>query len=90
MGRFSVLRIGTAVWRLGIRDDHRLATMSSPVQLYIGSGLARYGFGEGHPFGPDRMAAFWNETIKQGLDKRVAIANPKEAGAEAIGCFHTA
>ena len=90
MGRFPVLRLGTAVWRLGIHHDHRLTTMNSPVQLYIGPELARYGFGEGHPFGPDRMDAFWNETIKQGLDKRVAIADPNEATAEAIGRFHTA
>jgi acetoin utilization protein AcuC len=70
-----------------------MATSGDPnsrVQLYVGSDLARYGFGEGHPFGPDRMDAFWNETIKQGLDKRVAIAAPKGAGAEAIGRFHTA
>jgi len=31
---------------------------NSPVQVYIGPELARYGFGQGHPFGPDRMDAF--------------------------------
>jgi len=90
MGRFSLLRLGAAVWQLGIHHDHRLMTMNSPVQLYIGPELARYGFGEGHPFGPDRMDAFWNETIKQELDKRVSITAPQEATADAIGRFHTA
>ncbi|MES0371943.1 MAG: acetoin utilization protein AcuC [Mariprofundaceae bacterium] len=62
---------------------------NSPVQVYIGEKLARYGFGEGHPFGPDRMDAFWNEAIKQGLDRKVAIADPVEAIEEMIHRFHT-
>ncbi|MDX8404039.1 MAG: acetoin utilization protein AcuC [Mariprofundaceae bacterium] len=61
----------------------------SPVQVYIGESLARYGFGEGHPFGPDRMDAFWNEAIKQGLDRKVVIADPVEAIEELIHRFHT-
>ena len=62
----------------------------SPVQVYIGEALARYGFGEGHPFGPDRMDAFWHEAIKQRLDQRVAIADPVQAVDELIHRFHTA
>lgn len=62
---------------------------NSPVQVYIGESLARYGFGEGHPFGPDRMDAFWNEAIKQGLDRKVVIADPVEAIEELIHRFHT-
>jgi len=61
----------------------------SPVQVYIGAELGRYGFGQGHPFGPDRMDAFWRETIKQGLDKRVSIADPVAATQLAIQRFHT-
>jgi len=61
----------------------------SPVQLYTGAELALYGFGEGHPFGPDRMDAFWQETIRQGLDKRVSIAAPVMADRAAIERFHT-
>ena len=64
--------------------------MQHKVQLYIGAELARYGFGEAHPFGPDRMGAFWQESIKQGLDKRVSIAAPVMAKREAIERFHTA
>lgn len=61
----------------------------SPVQVYIGPELARYGFGKGHPFGPDRMDVFWRETIKQGIDKRVVIADPVAAKEASIRRFHT-
>ena len=61
----------------------------SPVQVYIGEALARYGFGEGHPFGPDRMDAFWNEAKKQGLDRKVTVADPVMAMEALIHRFHT-
>jgi acetoin utilization protein AcuC len=32
---------------------------------------SRYGFGDDHPFGPDRFDAFWQETCARGLDRRV-------------------
>jgi acetoin utilization protein AcuC len=59
------------------------------VSLYFGEALGRYGFGEGHPFGPDRIQAFWQETIKQGLDKRVFIADPRQCDETALLAFHT-
>ena len=61
----------------------------SPVQVYLGETLACYGFGEGHPFGPDRMDAFWEEAVRRGLDRRVAIADPAQAAEELIHRFHT-
>jgi len=63
--------------------------MTHKVQLYLGPELARYGFGEGHPFGPDRMHAFWQETVRQGLDKQISIAAPVMACREEIERFHT-
>jgi len=57
--------------------------------VYIGEALARYGFGNEHPFGPQRMAAFWDEAVRQGLDKRVRIVLPCQADEEAISRFHT-
>ncbi|MFC1567881.1 acetoin utilization protein AcuC [Pseudomonadota bacterium] len=63
--------------------------LKSPVQVYLGETLARYGFGEGHPFGPDRMDAFWSEAVRRGLDRRVATADPAEAAEELIHRFHT-
>ncbi|ATX80986.1 acetoin utilization protein AcuC [Mariprofundus ferrinatatus] len=59
------------------------------VQLYIGPELARYGFGEGHPFGPDRMDAFFREAVRLGLDRRVDIAVPVIASRSGIERFHT-
>ncbi len=57
-------------------------------QVYVGEGLARYGFGEGHPFGCDRLDAFWREAIKRGLDKRVHVAAPAGCGERELCRFH--
>jgi len=59
------------------------------VGVYFGEALGRYGFGQGHPFGPDRIQAFWKETVKQGLDKRVHIAAPRLCDDRALSVFHT-
>ena len=42
--------------------------------MVVGERLARYGFGDGHPFGPDRHAAFVREFEARGLDERVQRA----------------
>ena len=59
------------------------------VRIYFGDDLGRYGFGDGHPFGPDRIHAFWKETTKQGLDKKVHIASPMQCTEGDITRFHT-
>lgn len=59
------------------------------VRLYYGDALARYGFGQGHPFGPDRLAAFWREAQKQGLDRCAQIAAPVLATNTELARFHT-
>ncbi|MCL4315644.1 MAG: acetoin utilization protein AcuC [Gammaproteobacteria bacterium] len=61
----------------------------SKVCVYIGPALARYGFGHGHPFGPDRMDAFWHEAQRLGLDRRVSVCVPVQATQEEIERFHT-
>ena len=33
----------------------------STIGVYTGKELAAYGFGHGHPFGPDRLTAFRGE-----------------------------
>ena len=63
---------------------------SSPVAVYVGEALAAYGFGEGHPFGPDRMHVFWERMIDCGLDKRVQLRQPQPASDQQILSFHTA
>ncbi|HEY5719055.1 MAG TPA: acetoin utilization protein AcuC [Gammaproteobacteria bacterium] len=59
------------------------------LSVYVGDALARYGFGEGHPFGPDRMDAFWKESLHQGLDRRVTLLDPRESGSDDLALFHT-
>ena len=64
--------------------------MSAEVLLYVGDALGKYGFPNGHPFGPDRQDAFWKETLKQGLDKEAKVVPPRPASADEIERFHTA
>jgi acetoin utilization protein AcuC len=66
------------------------SSSSSPVAVYLGEELATYGFGEGHPFGPDRMHVFWKQMLARGLDKRVQLRQPQQASEEQILAFHTA
>jgi len=66
------------------------SVFSSPVAVYVGEALAAYGFGEGHPFGPDRMHAFWERMLECGLDKRVQLRQPQQASEKQILGFHTA
>ncbi len=59
------------------------------VSLYVGEALGKYGFPNGHPFGPDRQDAFWKEAVTQGLDKRVKLCEPRAAAREEIRRFHS-
>jgi acetoin utilization protein AcuC len=61
----------------------------NPLTLYFGESLGRYGFGDGHPFGPDRIQAFWQETVKRGLDKQLTIAAPQQCTDTPLLAFHT-
>nr|VFJ93376.1 MAG: acetoin utilization protein AcuC [Candidatus Kentron sp. H]VFJ94097.1 MAG: acetoin utilization protein AcuC [Candidatus Kentron sp. H]VFK02278.1 MAG: acetoin utilization protein AcuC [Candidatus Kentron sp. H] len=59
------------------------------VCVYVGEGLRGYGFGQGHPFGPDRMDAFWKEAKRQGMDGKTCVLEPVLADREVIERFHT-
>ncbi len=59
------------------------------VRVYYGEELARYGFGDDHPFGPDRLDAFWRELTRQGLDRRVETAKPVAATEQELARFHS-
>src|SRR5579871_3814163 len=63
--------------------------MNNPVAVVVGERLARYGFGDGHPFGPDRHGAFMREFSARGLDRRVSIIEPRTASEEELRSFHT-
>ncbi|MFV2060057.1 MAG: acetoin utilization protein AcuC [Gammaproteobacteria bacterium] len=60
------------------------------VSVYIGDKLARYGFGSEHPFGTDRMSAFWDYAVQHDINERVIIKEPVDATDEQILLFHTA
>lgn len=58
-----------------------------PVALYVGEALGRYGFPNGHPFGPDRQRAFWDETRARDLDRRALVCEPVCATHEELARF---
>jgi acetoin utilization protein AcuC len=60
------------------------------VRVYHGKALAAYGFGHGHPFGPDRLAAFWQEMTRRGLDWQCDVGTPVACAEEDLALFHTA
>lgn len=59
-----------------------------PVCVYLGDDLKRYGFGHEHPFGPDRMDAFWREACDRGLDAALELHRPVSASRADIARFH--
>ena len=62
--------------------------MSHTVCVTIGEEIARYGFPDGHPFGPHRMRAFSDEFQRSGLQAKVGIRKPVAASREALERFH--
>jgi acetoin utilization protein AcuC len=66
-----------------------MTTPTDAMRVYHGPALARYGFGEGHPFGPDRQGAFLARFRQRGLDARVQHGEPVQAGEDALLAYHT-
>src|SRR3974390_3943065 len=58
------------------------------VAVVVSERLARYGFGDGHPFGPDRHAAFMREFEARGVARRVRGLEPLSASDEELRSFH--
>lgn len=56
--------------------------------VYLGANLASYGFGNNHPFGPQRHQAFETALKKQQLDQKVALLDPVTIDREIIELFH--
>jgi acetoin utilization protein AcuC len=61
---------------------------SRAVSVYTGEALGRYGF-EDHPFGEDRIHAFWDEMHIRHLDYQVRVFHPVMATEEQLLLFHT-
>ena len=59
------------------------------VAVVLGEQLARYGFPDGHPFGPDRHGAFVREFEQRGLAAHVAVLEPRDASEAELLLFHT-
>ncbi len=62
---------------------------SREVCVIAGDELARYGFGDDHPFGPDRHDVFMRELETDGLVERVLVKPPRSASDEELRYFHS-
>lgn len=61
----------------------------STLALYHGELLATYGFGDGHPFGRNRLDMFWQAAQTQQLDQRALIMPPTSCDEGELLRFHT-
>src|SRR5574340_1247364 len=66
-----------------VASKAQVAVCSDPAQ-------AHYGFGDGHPFGPDRFQAFWEEMRARGLQARVHPIVARTASRTELETFHDA
>jgi len=60
------------------------------MYIYAGEALARYGFGEGHPLGPDRFNAFWQAFQRSPLLEYSTVKAPIQGTADDARLFHSA
>ena len=58
------------------------------LTIYWGEELGRYGFGEGHPLGQERLAAFRVAAISAGINRSVEIAAPMQCNVTDLILFH--
>jgi len=63
--------------------------MTPNVAVVVSEQLSRYGFGDGHPFGTDRNAAFLREFEARKLSERVQTLEPRVATEAELLAFHT-
>src|SRR6516225_8870921 len=79
---------------LGLRASTRsgregASLVMNTVAVVTSERLARYGFGDGHPFGQDRLAAFVREFTARGLAERVTVLEPRTATEQEMRSFHS-
>ncbi len=58
--------------------------------VYLGDKLAAYGFGNDHPFGPQRHHVFERALRQQELDEKTDILAPVKAERRTLELFHSA
>lgn len=59
------------------------------VWVFRGEELARYGFGDGHPFGADRHEVFHDELARACLGDAIQYAVPRRASVDELALFHS-
>jgi len=64
---------------------------SKPTEttVYVGEGIASYGFGAGHPFGPTRFKSFMEHFNHLGLHDNTTQVEAPPATAQELRPFHT-
>ena len=62
--------------------------MQKNVCVMYGDELARYHFGETHPFGPKRYWAFKEEFEHRGLQDKVNLCSPATCTSQQLSLFH--
>ena len=72
-----------------IRPGGEMTNTSKPVSIVTGETSASYGFGDGHPFGPDRQAAFMRGLRERNLEGKLVFDDPPTASRKEIELFHT-
>src|SRR5918911_98068 len=55
--------------------------------VFYGEALAKYGFGDSHPFGNDRLDAFWDKLKSEGIDN-IVLEDPVLASVQGVLSFH--
>jgi acetoin utilization protein AcuC len=63
--------------------------MTQNTILIAGPEIAAYGFPGGHPFGPDRHAAFMAELERSAVFGELELVRAPRAGRDALASFHT-
>ena len=58
--------------------------------VFYGEELARYSFGESHPFNSNRLFAFWSKfkTLRLDKDEQIQIKMPESTQEETLLEFH--
>lgn len=59
------------------------------VAVYTGRELTEYSFGPGHPWGADRLEAFWGRFREQPVSQRVEVRVAQRAREETLEQFHS-
>jgi len=70
-------------------NSETMETANDRTILISGPGIAAYGFPDGHPFGPDRHAAFLTELERRAVFSQLEVIEPEAAEPELIEQFHT-